>query len=118
MINISEYCNTYGGLIVSDGTCRDGDLLAQFLPILENFGQKYEKEVSFCLDFINKYGLFGWLDELKNVADFDDYNRMEYIVGDWMWEEMENLSPDGFYFGANEGDGACFGFWRYEEDAL
>ena len=33
----------------------------------------------------------------------------------WAFERLGELAPEGFYFGASEGDGACFGFWLEQE---
>ena len=69
-----------------------------------------------CYAFLGEHGEFGWLADLHGEIDDDDFNRMEWIVSDWMWDEMNAIAPDGFYFGANAGDGACFGFWKCDEN--
>ena len=33
----------------------------------------------------------------------------------WAFDRLDELAPTGFYFGASEGDGACFGFWVTED---
>lgn len=33
-----------------------------------------------------------------------------------LFEELEKLAPEGYYFGALEGDGSDFGFWRCHDD--
>ena len=33
----------------------------------------------------------------------------------WAFDRLNDLAPTGFYFGASEGDGSCFGFWLQEE---
>ncbi|NDB02372.1 MAG: hypothetical protein EBY38_01705 [Flavobacteriaceae bacterium] len=42
------------------------------------------------------------------------------IATDWAFNRLGELAPTGFWFGASEGDGACFGFWLSEDwaDAL
>jgi hypothetical protein len=37
------------------------------------------------------------------------------LAVDWAFERLGELAPTGFYFGASEGDGACFGFWLTED---
>ena len=42
------------------------------------------------------------------------------LAVDWAFDRLGELAPPGFYFGASEGDGACFGFWLTDDwaDAL
>jgi len=37
------------------------------------------------------------------------------VATQWAFDRLGELAPDGFYFGASEGDGACFGFWLEQE---
>jgi len=37
------------------------------------------------------------------------------IATQWAFDRLGELAPEGFYFGASEGDGACFGFWLEQE---
>jgi len=37
------------------------------------------------------------------------------LATQWAFDRLGELAPDGFYFGASEGDGACFGFWLEQE---
>jgi hypothetical protein len=37
------------------------------------------------------------------------------IAVNWAAERLGELAPAGFYFGASDGDGACFGFWLTED---
>ncbi len=35
----------------------------------------------------------------------------EYFVNEKIWDVMQELAPEGCYFGAHPGDGADFGYW-------
>lgn len=37
------------------------------------------------------------------------------VALDWAQQRLDELAPFGFYFGASEGDGACFGFWLQDD---
>ena len=39
-----------------------------------------------------------------------------YIWDEDIYNFFNEIAPDGFYFGSSEGDGACFGFFKYEEE--
>ena len=49
----------------------------------------------------------------------DPCDAWDYAL-QWAFDQLGELAPTGFYFGASEGDGACFGFWLAQDwiDAL
>lgn len=85
---------------VSTGTLRDDDLVAAFVPVLRALAANH------------------WLFErAKYLApqtnDSEDFDtRANELI-----DALADHAPDGFYFGAHEGDGTCFGFWETEERA-
>ena len=86
---------------ISHGTMRPEDLIPSFLYALEYItGKEYS-------------GIRRELD----TTDFDEPDHFADI--DWMletlFEELDNVAPEGHYFGAHVGDGADFGFWPAEE---
>lgn len=32
----------------------------------------------------------------------------------WLFEQLESVAPDGYFFGAHPGDGSDFGFWEID----
>ena len=46
-----------------------------------------------------------------NTGDPDDTG--ESVA--WLADLLSEVAPDGCYFGAHPGEGACFGFWEVEE---
>lgn len=54
----------------------------------------------------------------SNADDWSD--DAACAAAETLWELLNDAAPCGFYFGASEGDGACFGFWLCDDwrDAL
>lgn len=111
-----------GGYILSDGTCN----MKHLLPKAHDLILEYKIQSSDLLTLIRKcfsctrpYWL--WCDmwtetyhgriELKEDADANE-----------VWNEVcdffNSLAPAGYYFGSSEGDGACIGWFKYEEEAI
>jgi len=69
---------------VSEGTLRTEDLIEAFEDFLNSLNIPFEKE------------------------PHDEY-YLEHLD-----DQLNELAPEGYYFGAHPGDGACLGFWSIE----
>ena len=90
------------GLVVSEGTMRSEDLIPKFLNVLKTYGKdKYDAYVK----------------ENPEVLDFEgmDDETMGYVV-DELFDKLDEIAPEGFYFAAHPDDGACYGFWEVDPD--
>ena len=97
---------------ISHGTLRTQDLLRSFMKTLMDVNiQRYEEI---------------WLDEFV-VSLYNDSVIYELPDDDEWWDSphayyllamaqtaLDEIAPEGMYFGAHEGDGCDFGFWSYE----
>jgi hypothetical protein len=96
--------------IASSGTLRDEDLLPRFWGIADQIGATIPDTLLASLQRLvgEDSSEADWDPELATHACFE------------LIELLCDAAPTGFYFGANEGDGACFGFWVTEAwaDAL
>lgn len=103
------------GYILSDGTLNLTHLLpkAYDLMLSYNLQTNLKKEIESVFTalptFHNQY--YG---ETEIIED-----KMEDAV--YLWNEdifnyFNNISPNGYYFGSSEGDGACLGWFKYEEN--
>lgn len=52
-------------------------------------------------------------------ADYRDERweseEMSYFLNEELWYVLNLYAPEGYYFGATEGDGSDFGYWKNEE---
>jgi hypothetical protein len=92
---------------VIHGTLRNQDLIPAFL------------EAVLQLDPDTPMALINTMmpEELREVPqDNDDHEWWYTETAYWVLEHLDNklndYAPDGYYFGAHEGDGSDFGFWR------
>lgn len=102
--------------IVSTDTLRTEDLLVRYWQTAEQLAQLADRP-----QLINP-GTLASLERLagedSSEVDWDDQQACQLLED--LTETLQDVAPAGFYFGASEGDGACFGFWLDESwaDAL
>ena len=89
--------------VVSDGTHDTKELVAKFLDVLEEYANET---------------YLSYMDENPELVDDWDHLDDETLgwVLDELFDKLNDIAPEGYYFGASEGDGACFGFWSAEQD--
>jgi hypothetical protein len=94
------------GLVI-EGTMRNEDLIHAFLDVLQELDPT--RFVEIMSRFPNKGGLW-------TMPDMDSDDACEFV--DELFDILEEYAPDGCYFGAIEGDGCCYGFWRFDDESL
>lgn len=84
---------------VSDGTMRTEDLFPKMYWVLKEYAPEKAKEFAeFAEDD-------SWMGE-----------RGSHVMGK-LFYALDEIAPEGCYFGSQEGDGACYGFWEVEEES-
>jgi len=100
------------GMIVSIDTLLTYDLLFATYAIVKNYDLNPDFKDS--LDYI-----------LSKPEEHVNYYNSDHpdLPGTamWLWVEdifqyFNDIAPKGYYFGNTEGDGACFGWFREEEE--
>lgn len=111
---LQKYIREREGLILSEGTLRHEDLLATAYDFLTAWGIRFNKA--------KILGLFETDGEVHSLQE-KVYWDLAKIKDDTeeVWEVWQNVSdflneiaPNGYYFGSHPGDGACIGFFRDE----
>lgn len=86
-------------IVISEGTLRSDDLFEAFVSYLEanrpDLAKNYRAE---------------WSEADGN--EFEQY----FLLNENLFDTMDEAAPPGMYFGASEGDGACFGYWLIPVD--
>ena len=108
----------YQGSWIS-GTLKPDELLPKYLEILDHM----KEDLSFSYEKgkeVETAQVIGTLDsrmgEIERSMQTDGYWDEDYLRDiDWCAERINELAPDGLYFGAHHGDGADFGFWPVEK---
>jgi len=96
-----------GGFVVSTAILRAQDLLPVFLTTLGILDPGRQREL--CEGFP------------IGVRSFPDHpwwqsEECACLLNEDVFDALNEAAPEGYWFGASEGDGACFGFWKCEED--
>lgn len=106
----------YVGCVVSEATLKTEHLLEAFTAFLLDVRKKVQfsesqenalMEAMFIMDtHPNCFGYYGDERLPESVAE-----EADYLVNEDLWDILDSIAPKGTYFGALEGDGACYGFW-------
>lgn len=95
---------------ISTATLRTSDLIVAFLDALPPAMQKH---------FRAEYGeVIDWAEvETAHVmTETEEPEDAAYFLNEVLVDALDDIAPDGYYFGAHPGDGADFGFWPIEDE--
>lgn len=97
------------GQIVSSGTLRTEDLLATFTEKVAEL-MPDAGVIADCRNILRLINTFA--ESALMFPELDDLHyEAKMLVNEDLFELLNELAPEGYYFGAHEGDGALFGFW-------
>ena len=109
--HLQDYIKTYGGYTVSEATLLTSDLLVASLSVIEGYDlkPKFRKELTKIVELYTP-------DEVNYPEDEDFADTLSWLLNEDIFNYFNDVAPKGYYYGTSEGDGACFGFWKYEEE--
>jgi len=93
---------------VSHGTMRDCDLIPTFMDTLRDYAPAIAARITdeYGATFIERCSDPNGLD----YSLLGECERQGYLLSD-LFDALDDIAPEGHYFGAHEGDGADYGFW-------
>lgn len=120
-MTIAEYVARYGGCSVSQATMRTQDLIPALLDVLmAQDRDAYDRlmrenpDVKAWWENPTPHVIPYYHNEWDEIPD-DKRDDFEWFLSEELWPAMDALAPDGYYFGASEGDGSDYGYWPCEE---
>lgn len=91
---------------ISHGTHRTVDLVESFIDALVDLrhpkAKQYQKEAGALLEKVYEEG----------EEEEDALEQLDYLLHEDLYDALDELAPNGYYFGAHPGDGSDFGFWK------
>lgn len=106
------------GIILSDGTLNIQHLLPKAYDLIQAYKLSDALEKAIEAVFIGEaptfYNQF-YGDTKLNPNKEEEAN---YLWNEDIFNLFNEITPDGFYFGSSEGDGACIGFFKYDEEEM
>lgn len=102
---------TTKAIIVSEGTLNPRDLIPRFLAVARHLAEEAAAgDIEAKLSEIHRR-----IEGLDADAEYWDSEEAGWDL-ERLFDALDNLAPEGHYFGSHEGDGACFGFWPIDDD--
>lgn len=106
------------GTVIS-GTMRDQDTIPAFLATaLELLGHKGPDAHNMIPAKRNALEMLADITCRHAMPDYFGEANDDKRAGDveFLFDTLDYLAPEGFYFGSHPGDGADYGFWQHEQD--
>lgn len=91
---------------VSHGTLNPAHLIPCYASIVEENAAFWEPPYRHVIDDL--------ISDAKATKDFEDDEA--YYVLEALEDAMDDLAPEGCFFGAHPGDGSDFGWWVSQEE--
>jgi len=105
---------------ISEATMRTQDLVPTFIRTLsyaepEHTLVKEYAEIGCALQTIADV-LGQTAEDVAETVGLWDSEHMSYFLNEEVFMALNDVAPEGTYFGSSEGDGASYGFWYMDCD--
>lgn len=106
------------GIILSDGTLNIQHLLPKAYDLIQAYNLSDELEKAIEGVFVGEAPTFYNQFYGQTILHESKREEAEYLWNEDIYNLFNNLATEGFYFGSSEGDGACIGFFKYDEEEM
>lgn len=120
--DLQKVIREHGGFILSDGTLNLEHLLPKAYDLINNYGiqaKQLQDDILQCFtgEIENKQHSL-YLKQYYSEIELREDNKefQSEIWNEDIFNFFNNISPKGYYFGSSEGDGACIGWFAWEDE--
>jgi len=100
---VSQLGTDWIGSVIS-ATLREQDLIPAFERVLDIAGVEYDRPAT-----VDKL-------LLDQPLTDEEMEEVGFYLNETLFDLLNEIAPEGTYFGSHPGDGADFGFWEQEEE--
>lgn len=93
---------------VSHGTMRTEDLIPAFLNVLADYDMEEHDRIR------DDYHHHIWEDDADTEGFDYDSEDAQYML-EALFNALNDIAPEGMYFGSHPDDGSDYGFWESED---
>jgi len=99
---------------ISHGTMRPIDLIPTFMNILKKEAPQRAQEILQNYPDLDE-ALTALEGGVEDEAYFDSEEAVE-VLNNEIWDAMQEIAPEGHYFGSHPGDGSDYGYWPSDDE--
>jgi hypothetical protein len=100
---VSQLGTDWIGSVIS-ATLREQDLIPAFEGVLDIADVEYDRPAS-----VDKL-------LLSQALTDEEMEEVGFYLNETLFDLLNEIAPEGTFFGSHPGDGTDFGFWENEED--
>lgn len=105
------------GLVISEATLKIEDLLSTYYQLIKNYHLSDTRMEEIQSFFDEEPTAYNYFYNIAHLLGDKEEEATEYL-NESLFDFFNEICPEGFYFGSNEGDGACIGFFKYDEEEM